>query len=100
MYARGVPLAVVFLLGMTLAVVGCGGRVSFPNITPDQPVRIHGALVRPRPADPSAPRPAVVLMHGCHGVAPQTERWARWLADRGYVALVVDSFGFSDRVHC
>ena len=67
--------------------------MSFPNITPDQPVRIHGALVRPRPADPSAPRPAVVLMHGCHGVAPQTERWARWLADRGYVALVVDSFG-------
>ena len=32
-------------------------------------------------------------MHGCGGVSPQLERWARWLADRGYVGMVVDSFG-------
>jgi dienelactone hydrolase len=84
---------VLLLLGVALSIAGCAGRVSFPNTTPDEPLRIHGALVRPQRAKPAGPRPAVVLMHGCHGVAPQTERWARWLADRGYVALVVDSFG-------
>jgi dienelactone hydrolase len=47
-------------------------------------------LVRPAAA---GPRPAVVLLHGCHGVSEQTHRWADWLAARGYVALVVDSFG-------
>jgi dienelactone hydrolase len=35
----------------------------------------------------------VVQLHGCGGLEPQSYRWARWLADRGYVALVVDSFG-------
>jgi dienelactone hydrolase len=92
-YARDVRRTVFFLLGLAVALVGCAGRVSFPNVTPDHPVPIHGWLVRPAGADVAARRPAVVLMHGCHGVAPQTKRWARWLADRGYVALVVDSFG-------
>jgi dienelactone hydrolase len=93
LYARGVRRAVSRLLGLAVVLVGCAGRVGFPNATPDYPVRIHGVLVRPDRAGVAAPWPAVVLMHGCHGVAPQTERWARWLADRGYVALVVDSFG-------
>jgi dienelactone hydrolase len=78
-------------MSLALAVVGCAGRVGFPNATPDQPVRLQGVLVRP--SGPVAPAPAVVLMHGCHGVSAQTNRWARWLADRGYVALTVDSFG-------
>ena len=34
-----------------------------------------------------------MLLHGCQGVSPQVHAWARWLADRGYVAFVVDSFG-------
>jgi dienelactone hydrolase len=91
-YPPDVPSLALLGLGLALALAGCAGAVSFPNVTPDHPIRIHGILVRPG-ADGSAPRPAVVLMHGCHGVAPQTVRWARWLADRGYVALVVDSFG-------
>jgi dienelactone hydrolase len=35
----------------------------------------------------------VVLLHGCGGVSHQLTRWARWLAGRGYLALVLDSFG-------
>ena len=44
-----------------------------------------------RPAG-DGPFPAVVLLHGCHGVSPSTQAWGRWFRDRGYVALVVDSW--------
>jgi len=74
---------------------GCAGltggqTVRFANVTPGAPVSIAGTLIRP--AGPG-PFPAVVQLHGCAGVEAQSFRWARWLADRGYVALVVDSFG-------
>src|SRR5262249_19359235 len=32
-------------------------------------------------------------LHGCGGTESQSFRWARWFADHGYVAMVVDSFG-------
>jgi dienelactone hydrolase len=35
----------------------------------------------------------VVLLHGCHGVSPSNHGWAHWFGERGYVALVVDSWG-------
>ena len=45
-----------------------------------------------------APRPALVLMHGCSGlldgkgrIFPLYRLWARSLVVQGYVALVVDS---------
>ncbi|HSB40779.1 MAG TPA: dienelactone hydrolase family protein [Methylomirabilota bacterium] len=74
---------------------GCAGltggqTVRFPSVTPAAPASIAGTLIRP--AGPG-PFPAVVQLHGCGGVEAQSFRWARWLADRGYVALVVDSFG-------
>jgi dienelactone hydrolase len=31
-------------------------------------------------------------MHGCHGVSASTREWAGWFRERGYVALVVDSW--------
>jgi dienelactone hydrolase len=64
--------------------------VRFPNITPGAPVTITATLVRP--AGPG-PFPAVVQLHGCAGIEAQSFRWARWLAERGFAALVVDSFG-------
>lgn len=45
-----------------------------------------------RPAGPG-PFAAVVVQHGCNGVARSTRRWAARLRDWGYVAAVVDSFG-------
>jgi dienelactone hydrolase len=64
--------------------------VRFPSATPGAPVAIEAVLVRPAG---SGPFPAVVQLHGCAGIDAQSLRWARWLAERGYVALVVDSFG-------
>jgi dienelactone hydrolase len=74
---------------------GCAGRtggqtVRFPSVTPGAPGSIAGTLIRP--VGPG-PFPAVVQLHGCGGVEAQSFRWGRWLAERGYVALVVDSFG-------
>ena len=77
---------------------GCAGglvtlRVKFPSVTPGAPQGIAATLVRPAG---EGPFPAVVQLHGCAGLEAQSYRWARWLADHGYVALVVDSFGPRD----
>lgn len=64
--------------------------VRFASVTPGAPVTIEATMVRPAG---SGPFPAVVQLHGCAGLEAQSFRWARWLAERGYVALVVDSFG-------
>ena len=70
---------------------GCaGGVVTFPNVTPGKPTEVRGQLYRPEGPGPFR---AMVLLHGCHGVEPLHARWAKWLNERGYVALVVDSWG-------
>src|SRR5262245_29236345 len=89
------PLFVVTLAMILAFCSGCAGQVvtrtvRFTNVTPNAPMRIVGWLVRPHG---DGPFPAVVQFHGCAGVEAESFRWARWLADRGYVSLVVDSFG-------
>ncbi|HUF91554.1 MAG TPA: dienelactone hydrolase family protein [Candidatus Limnocylindria bacterium] len=71
-------------------VAGCAAPlVTFENATPGAPLRVPMAERRPPGAGPF---PAVVLMHGCHGVSAPTHEWARWFRDGGYVAVVVDSW--------
>jgi dienelactone hydrolase len=87
------PVTAISIVAALLA--GCAGPtastvVRFPNVTPGAPLTIEATLVRP---DGPGPFPAVVQLHGCGGIEAQSFRWARWLADHGYVALVVDSFG-------
>lgn len=77
-------LTLVGLLG------GCAGGVTFHSVTPGAPEEVKATLSTP---PGPGPFPAVVLLHGCGGLSPQLARWAGWLAARGYVALVVDSFG-------
>ncbi|MGH7326338.1 MAG: dienelactone hydrolase family protein [Candidatus Rokuibacteriota bacterium] len=82
--------AVVSALAVSLLVTGCARSVvRFPNATPETPRTVPGRLARPAGAGPF---PAVVLLHGCHGVSASTHDWARWFRDQGYVALVVDSW--------
>jgi dienelactone hydrolase len=40
-----------------------------------------------------APVGAVVVLHGCDGIGPHYRQWAQRLADWGYAALLIDSFG-------
>ncbi|MBN9320165.1 MAG: hypothetical protein BGN86_09635 [Caulobacterales bacterium 68-7] len=49
----------------------------------------HVAVVGP---DDAAPRPAVLLFHGCGGVQEHLFDYARDLADRGLRVFVVDSY--------
>jgi dienelactone hydrolase len=75
-------------------VTGCSGlrggqAVRFDTVTPGAPLAIDATLVLP---SGPGPFPAVVQLHGCGGLEAQSFRWARWLADHGYAALVVDSF--------
>src|SRR5262249_26263116 len=44
-----------------------------------------------RPAGPG-PFPAIVVMHGCNGVAPHYRAWTETLRSWGYVAMLVNSF--------
>ena len=74
----------------TAVMAGCAGKIAFDNVTPGTPQRIEGKLYKP---DGRGPFPALVLLHGCQGVVRQTQTWAHWLRERGYVALVTDSFG-------
>ena len=91
-YARRVHLRFAPLL-VAVLLAGCatarvGQAIRFENVTPGAPLAIDATLVLPPGAGPF---PAVVQLHGCGGVEAQSFRWARWLADHGYAALVVDS---------
>jgi dienelactone hydrolase len=86
---NGRRLALV-AVAATAVMAGCAGKIAFDNATPGTPQRIEGKLYKP---DGRGPFPALVLLHGCQGVVRQTQTWAHWLRERGYVALVTDSFG-------
>ena len=61
-----------------------------PPFTP-KPLTLHGYLRRP---DGAGRHPAVVLLHGCGGLAERIDqRWGQTLASWGYVTLTIDSFG-------
>lgn len=77
-------------LTIAAALAGCAGptRITYQNVTPDKPETISATVTRP---SGPGPFPAVVQLHGCAGLEAQSFRWARWLADHGYAALVVDS---------
>lgn len=87
--ALAVALSVLCLGACATARIGATA-VRFTNATPGAPIEIDATLVRPRG---DGPFPAVVQFHGCGGLEPQSFRWAHRLAERGYVSLVVDSFG-------
>ncbi len=64
--------------------------VSFAGPRAGNELVLSAALFRP---DAAAPRPAVVVVHGCGGVGQGVRDWGRRLAESGYVGLVIDSFG-------
>lgn len=87
------PACLVLLV--TLLVAGCvtssagDGRISFSNATPGTSRQVPATIYWPSGDGPFA---AMALFHACHGVFESNHAWARWLRDRGYVALVVDSW--------
>ena len=73
---------------------GAGTRLHAPLVISDDTIGILrqqqvGSLILPQGKPPF---PAVVVLHGCNGVSPNTRVWARRLASWGYAALIIDSF--------
>jgi dienelactone hydrolase len=71
-----------------------GRKPHAPLVVSDETIGIlrqHqvGALILPQGTPPF---PAVVVLHGCNGVSPNTRVWARRLSSWGYAALIIDSF--------
>ena len=86
----------------TLADISGGGRVYFDSLTVPPGTTsaigaiferdmVWGDLVLPPTAGGRSP--AVILVHGCNGITGTVRRWAASLADAGYAAFMLDSFG-------
>ena len=85
--------SIAFILLVAAAAAPAQTSVNFTSL--DGTTNLAAYLSRP---EGDAPRPAVVLMHGCSGLLNDKGRilglyraWARALAVQGYVTLTVDS---------
>jgi dienelactone hydrolase len=90
-FARSALAALALTAGAVAA--AAAETVNFPSL--DGKTNLTAHLSRPAG---DAPRPALVLMHGCSGllnakgnILPIYQAWTRALVVQGYVALVVDS---------
>lgn len=73
------------------ALLGCAGTsVTFPNIKDADVPSVRGTLLLP---EGRGPFPAVILVHGCSGIRPNADMWARFLRGNGYASLILDGFG-------
>jgi dienelactone hydrolase len=72
-------------------IAGCAGAIGSLQVPVQfpRPATLTGDLYRPAG---DGPFPALVLLHGCSGIQPNTRAWAEWLKVQGYVALALDSF--------
>jgi dienelactone hydrolase len=83
----------LLLVAMLPMVAGAQERVTFTG----PGLELRGVLYQP---EGRGPFPAVVLLHGCSGLWARDQEltrshefWGRHLRDRGFIALLVDSFG-------
>ena len=74
-------------------------KVEFPSLEDSNPTKLVGYLYKPAKLDEKTPPPAFVVMHGCSGMIDANGQiragvsfWAERLVEKGYVALLVDSF--------
>lgn len=83
----------VLMVVVTATLATAGDTVSFMSaatLTGEETVKLTGKLTRPTG---DGPFPAVVLLHGCEGIAKREDVWAEKISSWGYVTLQVDSFG-------
>jgi dienelactone hydrolase len=99
-FAR-IPIAAALLVGWCVAAAAQQQLVHFPSLDDNGPGRsptmLDGYMYRP---SGGGRHPAVVFLHGCGGllrrngeIQPRESVWAEALNRRGYVVLMLDSFG-------
>ncbi len=84
-----VAIAVAFATFLRFASAAPLEPVTIAYVADGATIELDAWIYRP---DGAGPFPAEVLMHGCSGVEGVHHAWAKRLAARGYVALVVDGF--------
>lgn len=78
-------------LALTTPEARASEEVWFPTSGgPMPPQQIRGLFTKP---DGGGPFPAVVLLHGCSGLGNGFPTWTAFFREKGFAALVVDSFG-------
>ena len=91
MFRQIVILMILVIVTSTSVIAADTVTFKGTEITPaGTPLMLVGKLTKPQG---DGPFPAVVLLHGCGGIRPYHDVWAERLANWGYVALQVDSFG-------
>ena len=86
---RSTTRLIVALLG-ALGIAGCaGGGETLRPASGNNPA-IRAAIEPPAGAGPF---PAVILLHGCGGLRPNTPSWSSLLRDRGFLVATPDQFG-------
>ena len=92
-------LALTMALALIVAMSAASAQTTVNFTSLDGTTNLTSYLSRPQGnSDGDAPRPAVVLMHGCSGLVNSKGRirglyqdWVKALVAQGYVALAVDS---------
>ncbi|MBT6094818.1 MAG: prolyl oligopeptidase family serine peptidase [Rhodospirillaceae bacterium] len=95
-FVRGILLALVMIWTGHASATDIAEAVQFSSADMAK-TEIGGLVVKP--AGPG-PFPGVVMLHGCAGLTTKSGKlrkrpmfWSKWLAARGYLVLMTDSFG-------
>jgi dienelactone hydrolase len=90
-YVRTTRRTVTVLCVLAVLTAGCVGGIASHHVPVTLPsaATLTADLYLPRG---TGPFPALILLHGCSGIRPNTLAWAHWLQSEGYAAFVLDSF--------
>jgi len=87
------------LPAIAIAITVTPEKVEFSSFEDSNPTKLVGYLYKPAKLDEKTTPPAFVVMHGCSGMIDAKGQiragvsfWAERLVEKGYVALLVDSF--------
>jgi dienelactone hydrolase len=85
-----IVMAVICVLSVSLVgiTVSAGEQITFKSADSTVSAPIPATVFRPKG---SGPFPGVVLLHSCSGIRTYHSKWAEWLANLGYIAILPDS---------
>jgi dienelactone hydrolase len=85
-----IVMAVICVLGVSFVGYAAFGseQITFKSADSTVSAPIPATVFRPKG---SGPFPGVVLLHACSGIRANDSKWAEWLANLGYVAILPDS---------
>jgi len=85
-----IVITMMCVLGVSFVgfTVSAGEQITFKSADSTVSAPIPATVFRPKG---TGPFPGVVLLHVCSGIRAYDSKWAEWLANLGYVAILPDS---------